>query len=282
MIPKENFALNRILAPHLSLKEFIDTALSVGVSTIELRNDLPGKEIIDNYTPQEVRKLCRDAEVSILTINAVQKFNLEAERKAVLEELKKLLDLAQEIGCSALVLCPNNDPADTRTPSRIRQETVEALQELGHLFQSAGITGLVEPLGFQISSLSSAREALEMIHSARFPCYKLLLDTFHHYLGPDTVEDLGARIPVSEIGLIHVSGVEDSLPKEAFRDEHRVFPTPADRMNSKGQVLRLVEKGYKGCVSFEPFSSRVQNLPLETLKQAIKESIEYLRQSPCM
>jgi len=276
MIPKENFALNRILAPRLGLKEFIDTALSMEVSKIELRNDLPGTGIIDNYTPREVKKLCRDSGVSILTINAVQKFNLGARRKSVLEDLKGLLALAKEIDCSALVLCPNNDPADSRSPSQIRTETVEALQEMGPLFQSAGITGLVEPLGFQISSLSSACEALEMIRSAGFSCYKLLLDTFHHYLGPDTLEDLGVRIPGSEIGLIHVSGVEDPLPKEALRDEHRVFPTPGDRMHSKAQVSRLFERGYRGNVSFEPFSIRVQNLPLETLKQKIKESIQYL------
>lgn len=276
MIPKENFVLNRILAPHLPLKEFIKLARTVDVFKIELRNDLPGVGIIDSYTPKEVKILCQDAGISILTINAVQKFNLSAMRKGVIEELKRLLDLSEEIGCSALVLCPNNDPADTRKPSQIRNETIEALQEMGPLFQSAGITGLVEPLGFQISSLSSALEALDMIRSSGFPCYRLLLDTFHHYLGPDNLEDLGERIPAQQIGLVHISGVEDPLPKEDLRDEHRVFPTPSDRMASKAQVQRLFEKGYSGYVSFEPFSSRVQTLPLETLKQQIKESIQYL------
>ncbi len=276
MIPKENFALNRILAPNLGLKEFIDLALSIGVSYIELRNDLTGVGIIDTYTPKEVKTLCDDSGVSIITINAVQKFNLGSMRKVVLEEVKRLLDLAKEIGCSALVLCPNNDPTDIRKPAQIRKETVEALEEMGPLFESARIIGLVEPLGFQISSLSSALEALDMIHTTPFSCYRLLLDTFHHYLGPDTLEDLGVRIPAQEIGLVHISGVEDSLPKGDLRDEHRVFPTASDRMNSKAQALRLFEKGYNGTVSFEPFSSRVQTLPLETLKQKIKESIEYL------
>ncbi len=278
MIPIQSFALNRILAPHLGLKEFIDLALSLNITKIELRNDLPGVGIIDSYTPKEVRTLCTERGVSIITINAIQKFNLGTMRKTVMEELKRLLDLSNEIGCPALVLCPNNDPTDTRKPAQIRKETIEALHEMGPLFQSAGITGLVEPLGFQISSLSSAQEALDMIRSSGFSGYRLLLDTFHHYLGPDTLEDLGVRIPVKEIGLVHISGVEDPLPKENLRDEHRILPTPTDRMNSKTQVLRLFDKGYTGNISFEPFSSRIQTLPLDTLKQKLRESIRYLTQ----
>ncbi|MCX7788353.1 MAG: TIM barrel protein [Spirochaetes bacterium] len=276
MIPTQRFALNRILAPRLGLQEFMDVAQDLGISKIELRNDLPGIGIIDSYTPKEVRTFCNERGVSIISINAIQKFNLGPMRKTALEELKRLIDLAKEIDCSALVLCPNNDPTDSRKPAQIRKETIEALHSMGPLFQSANIIGLVEPLGFQISSLSSAQEALDMIRSSEFFCYRVLLDTFHHYLGPDTLEDLGTGIPPKEIGLVHISGVEDPILKENLRDEHRVFPTPTDRLNSKAQVQRLVEKGYTGNVSFEPFSSRVQTLPLETLKQKIRESIQYL------
>ncbi|GAB4368590.1 MAG: TIM barrel protein [Spirochaetales bacterium] len=276
MLPKQRFALNRILAPRSTLTEFIHLASSLEIPKIELRNDLPGVGVIDSFSPLEVKKLCQDAGISILTINAVQKFNLRSYRIAVMEELKHLLDLCHTIGCSALVLCPNNDPSDTRKPSQIRNETVEALQGMGPLFAESGIMGLVEPLGFQISSLSSAREALEMIQESGFSCYKLLLDTFHHHLGPDALEDIGARIPVEQIGLVHVSGVEDPLAVEDLQDQHRVLPGPADKLNSKRQVQRLVENGYGGDISFEPFSRRVQNLPLKDLKEQIRKSMEYL------
>jgi 2-keto-myo-inositol isomerase len=68
----------------------------------------------------------------------------------------------------------------------------------------------------------------------------------------------------------------DPLPPEKMLDEHRVLPSKQDRLQSKEQVHRLIAAGYTGDISFEPFGSRVQNLPMEELKKKLKESIEYL------
>jgi 2-keto-myo-inositol isomerase len=276
MIEINRFALNRIIAPRMGLRDFIDFAVQIGIHKIELRNDLPGKTIIDHFSPQAVKKLCNDTGVSIITIYAVQKFNLKTMKHTVREELNRLLELATDISCPALILCPNNDPADRRTPEERKKETIEALTEFAPLFQKARITGLIEPLGFRISSLASALEAVEMIRESSANCYKVTLDTFHYYLGPDKPESLGTELKPEWIGLVHVSGVEDPLPPEKILDEHRVLPSEKDRLQSKEQVHRLITAGYTGDISFEPFGSRIQNLPPEELKKKLKESIEYL------
>ncbi|MFQ3621140.1 MAG: TIM barrel protein [Spirochaetales bacterium] len=271
-----SLALNRIACPRMPLKEFLPFSASVGIKKVELRNDLPGTSITDNLSAREVITLCEKWGVSIITINAVQHFNLKSRKDPVREELKRLLDLCVEIRCSALVFCPHNDASDTRSTEQIRAETIEALAEFGELLEKSKILGLVEPLGFRISSLSSAVEALKMIQASGRSCYKILLDTFHHYLGPDSLKDLGSGVPVSEIGLVHVSGVEIDLPKEKLTDEHRIFPSTHDRMKSKQQLTHLVSKGYAGDVSFEPFSSEVQGLSPDALKKALEESMQYL------
>jgi len=46
------------------------------LNKIELRNDLPGGKIIDGHTPGQLKELEQKYGVEILTINALQKFNM--------------------------------------------------------------------------------------------------------------------------------------------------------------------------------------------------------------
>jgi len=60
------FALNRMVAPRLSLPQFIDLALTLKVDAIELRNDLAGVEIEDGTPPERVRQLCAAEGLKVL------------------------------------------------------------------------------------------------------------------------------------------------------------------------------------------------------------------------
>ena len=125
-----------------------------------------------------------------MTINALQKFNLASARPKAKAELATLLATCVEIDCPAIVLCPNNDAADSRPPAARFQETVDSLREFGPMFEKAGVLGFVEPLGFGISSLASLDVAIDAIKASGFSCYRVLVDTFHHYIGPDGLESL--------------------------------------------------------------------------------------------
>jgi 2-keto-myo-inositol isomerase len=226
--------------------------------------------------PSAFNRLAADHGVEVISINALQKFNLAAARAKAADELQKLLDLATAIGCGAVVLCPNNDPADVRSQTQQTAETIDALGAFGPLFQAAGVLGYVEPLGFAISSLASLVVAQEAIQKSGHSCYRVVYDTFHHFIGPENQSILGTTYSVSTTGLVHVSGVEADIPKDACRDEHRVFAGPDDRMKSKEQIVRLDELGYTGDFSFEPFSPVIQKLGKAELAVAVGESLDYL------
>jgi 2-keto-myo-inositol isomerase len=289
MLTKKRFALNRIMDPSLGLMEFVRLSSSLGLSKIELRNDLvkggSGKgaveDIVDGLKPAELRSLTRSEGVEIISINALQKFNLPSRRKDRLEELKKLLELSAAIDCAAVVLCPNNEKDDTRPPRTRYVDTVEALAEYGPLFAEYGIAGYIEALGFGISSLASLPVIVETIKASGYGCYRVLFDTFHHHIGPDDknmfgMDGLGASYEIAYTGLVHISGVEDDIPVEQFLDMHRVLSGPADKMQNKEVIQRLDAMGYLGAFSFEPFSKAVQDMPLEKLVSSIKVSLKYL------
>ena len=60
------FALNHMVAPALDLGAFIATARALGISKIEIRNDLAGNAILDGTTPEKVRALTHEAGIEII------------------------------------------------------------------------------------------------------------------------------------------------------------------------------------------------------------------------
>ncbi len=276
MIDRKKIGLNRIVCPGLGLEDFIKLASDLGLAKIELRNDLPRAGIIDDCTPEEVKDYSKKYGIKIISINALQKFNLHSLLPEVTEQLKELIAFSVSIGCRAVVLCPNNDPDDKRSDPRRYEETAAALKAFAPLFEESGLWGYVEPLGFKESSLRSLLTAKKAIQESGCPSYKIVHDTFHHHIGPDNLETLKNDYDVSYTGLVHISGVERDLPAGRFKDEHRILVGHGDRLGSLEQVRLLLKLGYEGDISFEPFAEEAQNLGLEDLKIAVSESIEYI------
>ncbi|MEN3190249.1 MAG: TIM barrel protein [Atribacterota bacterium] len=276
MIERSRIGLNRIIYPSLNLEDFFKFTADLGLSKVELRNDLPGKGIIDSYSPEQVKDLSKKYGIEILTINALQKFNLGKFLPQLIRELKELINLCLFMGCKAIILCPNNDTNDLRDSEEIFKETVKALKTFAPIFEESGLFGYIEPVGFKESSLNSIITALETIRESGCPNYKIVHDTFHHHLGPDTFDVIENKYIPSDIGLVHISGVESSIPIEQYRDNHRILVTAQDRLENKKQIELLLKLGYKGDFSFEPFAQEVQCMEIEEIKSAINESIEYI------
>ncbi len=271
MISKERFSLNRIICPSLSVADFLGIAGQTGIKHIELRNDLEDTRITGNLPPKELNAMCRDKGIVIETINAVQKFNLPSSFRKAEDEIKKMADICGQINCKSIILCPNNDKQDKRSAEEFISDTAEALILYAPVFREAGITGLVEPLGFGECSIRGKKAAIEAIsRSGCSDLYMVVHDTFHHYLGTDS------DYYPAQTGLIHISGVEANIPDQEMRDCHRVLVTAKDRIGNKKQINDLESKGYRGIISFEPFSGDIQKLDKKTLSDEISASVRFI------
>jgi 2-keto-myo-inositol isomerase len=128
----------------------------------------------------------------------------------------------------------------------------------------------VEPLGFEICSLRSKKEAVEAINSVHHADqFKIVHDTVHHFLAGET--DLFPE----QTGIVHISGVTDAnIGTSAMLDAHRVLVDDADRLGNLAQIATLLNSGYKGPLSFEPFAAIVQNDP--HLRSSIEASMHFI------
>lgn len=264
---KLRFALNHMVAPQLGLAAFFGLARELGLADVEIRNDIAGQAILDGTPAAAVRDAAAQAGVTILTINALQRFN---EWNAARErEAEALASYAADCGARALILVPTNDGSGGEFGRR-QENLVLALGGLKRILSRHGITGLVEPLGFASCSLRLKREAVEGIRAAGGEAvFRLTHDTFHHALAGDP------EIFADMTGLVHISGVEDpGLALGAMRDAHRVLVGPGDRIGNVAQLRALLAAGYAGPVSFEPFAGEVARL--RDPAAAIRQSIDYL------
>ncbi len=265
-------ALNRIAAPRLPLAQFLELTASLGMKLAEVRNDLPGVEVLDGLPEAELKAVLARTGVQIATINALYPFESARDLEANVEKLRGLIALARKVGCQAIVMCPFNEKGDPRTPRRRADELVAALDAYGPLYAEAGMTGLVEALGFERSALRTKRAALDGIAACKHPgSFALLHDTFHHYLSGE--KELFPR----ETGWIHVSGVPAGKPPSAIvDDDDRILVDATDAMDNRGQVKALLEGGCTAPISFEPFSPVVRGMSVPELRAALQRSVSYL------
>ena len=241
------FALNHIATPKLPLRDFLALARSLGATEVEIRNDLP--DVVGTLPPEAVRDAAAEAGVTLISINALYPFNVWAGD--VPDRAVALADYARAAGATALVMCPLNDG----TPVA-HADLVAALAAMAPILRARGLVGLVEPLGFPVSSLRTKRAALAAIDDAGgADVYRLVHDTFHHHLAGET------EIFPERTGIVHISGVADpSVPVEAMLDAHRVLVDARDRLGNVAQIGALLAAGFDGPYSFEPFAPEVHDL----------------------
>ena len=265
-------ALNRITVPRLPLKEFFLLARDAGCDAVEVRNDLPGGEIFDGLSEDEVRRLSEEHSIRIVTINALQRFNdVKKHLQRRTDELRRLAETAQKAAVDAVVLCPVNDPDEQRSYGQRMEDTVTALSAFGSVFREAGVLGYIEPLGFTHCSLRSKKDALQAItESGYHECFRIVHDTFHHFLSGDV------KLYPQDTGIVHMSGVLPGRPQHQITDADRVLVTREDVMSTRQQVQTLTDQGFSGCFSFEPFSQDVQNLDVSMLTEQLKQSFSLL------
>ena len=245
------FAINRISAPKISFADFAAMSQRLGVEAVEIRNDLPGVELTDGTPAGQVGAAAAGHGLALRSINALQRFEqFDAAREA---EAVALAKYAVESGTQSLVLCPTNDLKDARSPGQRHADLVNALRKLQPILADHGLTGLVEPLGFEecaVRRKSQAVRAFEEIGAT--DTFRLVHDTFHHHLAGE-----GLFFP-EWTGLVHISGVDDkAVGVSDMRDGHRVLVGSADRLRNIAQLRTLRAAGYAGYASFEPFAAEI-------------------------
>ena len=262
------FALNRTCAPQLPLAEFIALATSVGVSAVEIRNDIEGREFADGTPPAEVRARLDAAGLSVASVNALQRFNEWTPDRA--KEAEGIISYAAKLGAPGVVLCPVHNEGHGWTDAQAEANLRDGLRHLRLILQDHGIKGYVEPLGMTGSTMKRQDMAVAAVSDVDgWDVYELCYDTFQYFRCGDT------QLFPAHIGFAHMSGIaRTDLTPAALTEPDRGLIYVDDRVGNIAQLRALQVAGYAGFVSMEPFNPAVQNDP--DLSAHLRASLEYV------
>lgn len=263
------FAVNRICASTMPFDAFAAMVQRLGVSAVELRNDLPDVELAAGTAPERIAAVARENGLTVRSINALQRFEQYDNTRDA--QARELVRCALATGAEAIVLCPTNSRSDSRSAEQRHADLVQALRRLQPLLADNGLTGLVESLGFAECAVRRKSQAVRAIREVgdKAGVFALVHDTFHHHLA-------GEEVFFPELtGLVHISGVEEqSLPVADMRDGHRVLVGAGDRLGNVAQLQKLLASGYAGYLSFEPFAAHIT--AAADIEQRLSASMAYL------
>jgi 2-keto-myo-inositol isomerase len=265
------FALNRTVAPTLSLDAFLSLAAQAGAEAVEVRNDVPGREFADGTPAKALAEAIGAAGLKVASINALQRFNdwtQEREREA-----RALIRYAADLGAPGVVMCPVIDANHGWSAAELEAKLLEALRALKPIYAEHGVTGYVEPLGMVDSTLRHQAPAVAAIGDVDgFAQFALCYDTFQYYRSRD------ADLLAAYVGLVHISGItRRNVEREALVEPDRGLVDAGDICGNIDQLNRMLAAGYDGFVSVEPFDPAVQADP--DIGQKLAASLAYVRET---
>jgi len=227
-----SFSVNHMTMAKASYEELLDVASGLSCVGVELRTDLAG-ELFSGSSAAVAATSAKNKGLRILALAEVTAFNDLSDKK--LEQAESLMKIARSCGAEAISLIPRNDGQFTeKTVSKTHLR--QAMVALEPLLQSYNLIGMIEPLGFEQSSLRYKGDVVEAIES---------LNTGGHFKPAHT-------------GIVHVSGVADSnLAINQMQDTHRVLVDESDCLDNIGQIKALLDGGFTGPFSYEAFSPDV-------------------------
>jgi 2-keto-myo-inositol isomerase len=246
------FAVNHMTVAGAPFEGLLEIASTLHAEGIELRNDLSGP-LFDGLDAEQAGALVRARGLKIFALAEVKEFNDWSAGKA--QEVGELMQIAAACGAQAISLIPRNNGVGTEAARR-RSDLRAALQGLRPMLEQYGLIGLIEPLGFQTSSLRFKADIVDEIDAlGAANCFKLVHDTFHHVLAGEVAYFR------AHTGIIHISGVVDpDLPPELMQDDDRVLVDSRDRLQNIDQLRTLQQSGYQGVASFESFAPGIHEL----------------------
>ncbi|PZV35940.1 TIM barrel protein [Mesorhizobium kowhaii] len=255
------FALDHMTAPSLDVSAIFALARDHGLTEVQIRDHHFSNPVTRAIPAADVRSAATKAGVTIISINALQRFNDWTPTRQA--EASKLADYAAACGTKMVVLVPVNDGSWAGNGERHDNLRV-ALNALKPILQSRGLVGLIEPLGFRTCSLRSKKEAAEAIAAVDGQSvYRLVHDTFHHTLAGEI------SLFCELTGLVHISGVNDPT--------FWIYP---DRFlggsDNGSQIQALLDGGYAGPFSFE-LVEEVRTL--DDLAGALAASIDFIKRA---
>ncbi len=186
----------------------------------------------------------------------------EEEFRKRLEETRRYFEIADHVGCEALIVCAEG------FRDKSLSEAVEA-----HSTRLARLADIGKDYGVRVAMewFWSLKDAFKVIEKANHDYLGVIIDTFHWYRGDGDIGNIDLT-PRGKLFVVHINDCED-LPRDRLTDKNRLYcglgVIPVVEILQKFKRL-----GYRGYLSVEIFRDEYWRREPLTIN---RESMETLR-----
>ena len=239
------FCLNASTIRPTPILEQIAVAAKAGYQAIELWHDAVDFYLDSGGKITDIRHALADHGLTVpTTIHLGGWFDAPVEQyPAVLDECKRRMHQAAELGASHIIAGPAPGPADYRRGAQRYRE----LLDMGAAVQ---VYPAMEFLGF-VDQLNTIEDALEIMELADHPHVATVLDPFHIFRGGGSIESI-AKLTDKQIAISHFNDAPRVPPREQQHDRDRVMPGEG-HLDLPRYLELLAATGYRRCLSLELF-----------------------------
>jgi 2-keto-myo-inositol isomerase len=227
------------------------------------------KEFADANSPKAARTLLDDLGMTAAsTSNQIGLVEPNPNRAKALDDLKWKCELARTLGADRIVLVP---AMTTKPTDEDYKRGVDNLRDAGEVARPFGVSLMFEFSKF-FTLANSLSTALWFVRTADHPNVRLMIDTYHFWIGPSKLEDI-ADLRDGELMHMHFEDTPREPPRELLEQRHRVLPGQGVAPLKKVvEAVRL--KGYAGALSVELFDAAFQQMDPYQLGVKIKAAVE--------
>ena len=232
-----------------SLPEKLHAIADAGFTNVEIfESDL----IAYHGSPKDVRKLCVDLGLKIITVQPFRDFEGydEPRRSKTFDRAERKFDLLQTLGADLLFVCSSVSPEAHGGIERLAAD----FHELGERAAKRGLRAGFEALAWG-RFVNDYRDAWEIVRRAGHPSVGLILDSFH-ILARGTELNSMAAIPADRVFFVQVADAPKlDLDYLSWSRHWRCMPGQGE-LNLSGFMDSLGAMNYRGPISLEIFNDR--------------------------
>jgi sugar phosphate isomerase/epimerase len=239
-----------LMGQKLDLVEIVEIAAKAGYQAIEPWMNELDQHVKNGGNLKVLGQRIRDRGLTVESAIGFAEWivNDEAKRKKGLEEVRRGMDMIQQIGGKRLAAPPAGATNLAHLDLFKAAERYRALLDLG---EQMGVIPQVELWGFS-KCLSRLGEVVFVALESGHPQACILLDVYHLYKGGSNFGGLrllnGAGLQV-----LHFNDYPAQPPRTAITDAQRVYP--GDGVAPLKTILRdLRQIGFRGVLSLELFN----------------------------
>ena len=259
----------------LTISEEIDLAAKVGFEAMEPWISELEAHVKAGGSLKDLGKKLADHKITIESAIGFAPWVVDddAARAKGVEQMKREMDMIAQLGGKRIAAPPagnKNDNLDLRRAAERYRVILEAGDQIG-------VVPEVEFWG-PVKFLSTLAEASFIAVAANHPKACILGDVYHMYKG-GSGHDSVRLLNGDAIHVIHVNDYPADPPREAIKDEHRVYPGDGIApLTSFFKNLKAI--GFKGSLSVELFNKEywkqdaltVAKTSIEKTRAAVKKA----------